>query len=148
VLQSPPSLWRYAPETRHEHEDDPTGAAHELMCDDASDATFEEFDRLTLVDYHSDEEPNEAGYSRQLTSLPQQQPSRPPSRPLVDPPLAASSQSSLLHDPYSLLSPLQRAIIVQLYNNSPLFPDGVPILTIFRGVNHTTGDKNKIPGIR
>ncbi|KAH9981193.1 hypothetical protein BGW80DRAFT_1268957 [Lactifluus volemus] len=117
VSQSPPSVQRHASEGNGP-EEDPTGGADEITWNDVSDATFEEFDRLALINRH-DEELNEAGLSRQPTSLPQQQPPRPPSRPSVDPLLTASSQPSLLQDPYSSLSPLQRAIMVQLYDNAP-----------------------------
>jgi hypothetical protein len=144
VSQSPPSVQRHTSEGNG-HEEDPTGGADELTWNDVSDATFEEFDRLALVNHHSDEELNEAGCSRQL---PQQQPPRPPSRPSVDPLLTASTQPSLLQDPYSSLSPLQRAIMVQLYDNAPLFPDGVSIFTVYRCVNCFTVHKCEISGIR
>ncbi|KAI0256803.1 hypothetical protein BJV78DRAFT_1278433 [Lactifluus subvellereus] len=146
VSQSLPSVQRHAPETRGDDEDHPTGTAQESARDDVSDTTFEEFDRLTLVD-HSDEEPNEEGMFRQLSSFSQQQPSRPPSRPPANSFLAASSPSSLLQDPYSSLSPLQREIMVQFYNNGPLFPDGVPIRAIYRGVNHSTVDGYEVSEI-
>jgi hypothetical protein len=146
VSQSPQSMQRHASEGNGP-EEDPTGGADEITWNDVSDATFEEFDRLALINHH-DEELNEAGLSRQPTSLPQQQPPRPPSRPSVDPLLTASSQPSLLQDPYSLLSPLQRAIMVQLYDNAPLFPDGVSIFTVYRCVNCFTVHKCEISEIR
>lgn len=121
MSQSPPSVQRHASEAR-EHEDDPTGIAQESARNDASDTTFGEFDRLTLVDYsdeehHSDEEYHSVEEYHSDEEL---------------------NEAGLLQDPYSTLSPLQREITVQLYNNAPLFPDGVPIRAIFHGVNHTT----------
>jgi hypothetical protein len=113
-------MQRHASEAR-EHEDDPTGIAQESAGNDTSDITFGEFDRLTLVDYsegyHSDEEYHSVEEYHSDEEL---------------------NEAGLLQDPYSTLSPLQREITVQFYNNAPLFPDGVPIRAIFQGVNQTT----------
>jgi len=80
---------------------------------------LEEIDRLTLVDSHPDEDQHklDSGTTHQ---------------PATNPLLETKNQTSLIQDPYSSLSPLQRDILIQIQENSPFFPDGVPIKALYR----------------
>lgn len=80
---------------------------------------LEEIDRLTLVDSHPDEDQHklDSGTTHQ---------------PAINPLLETNNQRSLIQDPYSSLSPLQRDILIQIQENAPFFPDGVPIKALYR----------------
>jgi len=109
--------------------------------------TLEEMDRLTLVDHDPDEGIIEI-LSDYQSSESGSLSSRPPSRPLslssTDPLLETYNRPSLLQDPYSLLSPLQRDILIQVQENTPFFPDGVPIQAMYRRVGLSTARELEI----
>jgi hypothetical protein len=46
--------------------------------------------------------------------------------------LATGHSPSLQEVPYPALSSLQREIMLQIQNHDALFPEGVPITTVFR----------------
>ncbi|KAI9509643.1 hypothetical protein F5148DRAFT_1186114 [Russula earlei] len=92
-----------------------------------------EIDRLTLLDHHSDEHLHNPEFVQE-PSLPSQSP------PLssTSPPLEANNLPSLLRDPYSALSSLQRDIIIKIQENAPLFPTGVPIKALYMRIGRST----------
>lgn len=106
-----------------------------------SDTSLEEFDGLTLVDYSIDDL-RELGFLQE-PSFPLQSSSRP--QPLsVNPPSEADNQPALILDPYPSLSLLQRDIIIQIHDNLPHFPGGVPIATIYRLIDRPTVGESDI----
>ena len=136
VLQSPPGT---QPGVTHLHTEIDKGTEDEEFGPDFFDTTFgeidlEEIDRLALVDDHRDEDQHkldsEAEVVHQPSLLPQS-----PSRPRSTSP---NNQASLLQDPYSSLSPLQRDILIQIQENAPFFPNGVPIRALYRRVGRST----------
>ncbi|KAH9063335.1 hypothetical protein EDB87DRAFT_170700 [Lactarius vividus] len=100
---------------------------------DASAAIMREFDELTLV---SDTANLSDEYTTELESQMSRRTLRLPSLPSSpmsgDDPLATDHRPSLRQDPYSVLTALQRDIILQIQNNNVLYPDGVPIRVVFR----------------
>lgn len=115
-------------------EDDSGLTVQELGPD--SDTTLEEIERLTLIDHHPDlYEPV------QQPSLPLQSLSRSSS---VDLPPETNNLPSLLQDPYSSLNPLQRDIIIRIQDNTPSFPDGVPIQAIHNCVGRSMVRESEI----
>jgi hypothetical protein len=106
-----------------------------------SDTSLEEFDGLSLVDY-SIEDLHELGFLQE-PSFPLQPPSLPQSLS-TDPPSEADNQPDLILDPYHSLSLLQRDIIIQIHDNRPHFPDGVPIATMYRLIDRPTVGESDI----
>jgi len=89
-------------------------------------AEFDELALFTNTGDHTNEHPSV------LESQAPRQPS-PPSSPMSGADvLATGNCPSLRQDPYSLLSALQRDIVLQIQNNDALYPDGVPIRVVFR----------------
>lgn len=100
-----------------------------------SDTALEEFDGLTLHDY-SIEDLHEVGFLQE-PSLPLQS-SWPRSLSTDPPPSEANNQPALILDPYSSLSLLQRDIIIQIHDNVPHFPGGVPTPAMYRLIDRPT----------
>lgn len=103
--------------------------AQEPARHDASAAIVKGFDELTLVtctssdeDWFELESPPRSPH-RQSPSL-----LHSSSLPRDNP----SHETSLRQDPYSALSSLQREVMLQIQNNGPFFPEGVPIRAVFR----------------
>jgi hypothetical protein len=105
--------------------------AQEPTRHDASAAIVKGFDELTLVTCTS----NLSDEDWFELESPPRSPRRKPSSP---PPSSSSSRDvpghrpSLRQDPYSTLSSLQREVMLQIQNNGPFFPEGVPIRAVFR----------------
>lgn len=106
------------------------------------DTTLEELDRLALVDYHTNEDLHDS-FQPPESSFPQVPP-RPPSSLSTDPPSESNDKPTLVLDPYSSLSLLQRDIIIQIHHNAPHFPDGIPITTMCRLVDRLTVSDSEI----
>lgn len=130
MLQSPPTPQRPAVQTEEEDEDYLTAQGSEADFD----TTLTGIDALTLVD--SDSSPELVPQSPPPPASPLSLSRVPPSE-TVDPP-------SLLQDPYSLLSPLQRDIIIQIQQSAPHFPNGVPIQVMYRRVGPSTTRESEI----
>lgn len=108
------------------------------------DTTLEELDRLTLVDYHTNEDLSGLDlFQPPEPSFPQSQ-SRPHSPLSTNSPSETNNQPTLVLDPYSSLSLLQRDIIIQIHHNAPHFPDGIPITTMCRLVDRLTAGESEI----
>jgi len=124
------------------------GTCGEEFEPDFFDTTFgeidvEEIDRLTLADNHTDEDQHSKVIHQPSGSLPQS-PSQPPSLSPTNPPLETNNQAYLLQDPYSSLSPLQRDILIQIQENAPFFPNGVPIRALYRRVGRSTDQYSEL----
>ena len=130
MLQSPPTPQRPAVQTDEEDEDYLTAQGSEADFN----TTLTGIDALTLVD--SDSSPELVPQSPLPPASPLSLPRVPPSE-TVDPP-------SLLQDPYSSLSPLQRDIIIQIQQSAPHFPNGVPIQVMYRRVGPSTTRESEI----
>jgi len=131
MLQSPPTPQQPAVETEDEDEDYLSAQGSEPDFD----TTLTGIDALTLVD--SDSEPE----------LVPQSPPPPESPPLSlsrVPPLETIVPPPLQQDPYSSLSPLQRDIIIQIQENAPHFPNGVPIEVMYRRTGRSTTRESEI----
>lgn len=105
--------------------------AQEPARHDASAAIVKGFDELTLVTCSSNDS-NEDWF--ELESPPRS-PRQQPSSPLHSSSLSRDDpgdRTSLRQDPYSTLSSLQREVMLQIQNNGPFFPEGVPIRAVFR----------------
>jgi hypothetical protein len=108
------------------------------------DTTLEELDKLTLVDFNTNEELNGPDLFQPPRSSTPRSPSRlPPSLP-TDAPSEMNNQPTLVLDPYSSLSLLQRDIIIQIHHNAPHFPDGIPIATMCKLVDRLTASEAEI----
>jgi len=133
MLQSPPTPQRPAVQTEDEDEDYVTAQGSEAEFN----TTLTGIDALTLVDSDSEPElvprspPPPESPSLSLSS------SRVPPSETFDPP-------SLLQDPYSSLSPLQRDIIIQIQESAPHFPNGVPIQVMYRRIGPSTTRESEI----
>jgi hypothetical protein len=132
-------MQRRATQTNSRAED--TFATQESGLD--PDATLEELERLALVDYHTNEDLHELDMLQPPESSFPQSPSRPPSLS-TGPPSETNNQPTLVLDPYSSLSLLQRDIIIQTHHNAPHFPDGIPITTMCRLVDRLTASESEI----
>ncbi len=108
------------------------------------DTTLDGLDRLTLVDHHTNEDLHGQDFFRPPEPSFPQSPSRPPSSLPTDPPSETGNEPTLVLDPYSSLSPLQRDIIIQIHHNAPHFPDGIPIKTMCRLVDRITVSESEI----
>ena len=139
-MLSPPDLQLRASQTNSRAEDVPTTQDRGLD----PDTTLEELDRLTLVDYHTNEDLNEPGLFQPLRSSTPRSPSLPPSSLSTEPQSETNNQPTLVLDPYSSLSLLQRDIIIQIHHNAPHFPDGIPIATMYRLVDRLTASDSEI----
>ena len=126
MLQSPLTPQRPAAQTEEEDEDYLTAQGSEADFN----TTLTGIDALTLVD--SDSEPE---------LVPQ---SPPPLSSSRVPPLETINPPSLLQDPYSSLSPLQRDIIIQIQESAPHFPNGVPIQVMYRRIGPSTTRESEI----
>jgi hypothetical protein len=134
--QSPPNMQQRGTQTDSRAEDILTTQESELD----SDTTLEELDNLTLVDYHTNEDLNGPDLFQPPGSSFPQSPSRPLSSLSIDPPSETNNRPTLVLDPYSSLSLLQRDIIIQIHHNAPLFPDGIPITTMCRLVDRLASE--------
>ena len=130
MLQSPPTQQRPAVQ-EEEDEDYLTAQGSEPDFD----TTLTGIDALTLVD--SDSEPELVPQSPPPPESPPLSSSRVPPLETVDPP-------SLLQDPYSSLSPLQRDIIIQIQESAHHFPNGVPIQVMYRRIGPSTTRESEI----
>lgn len=141
VAQSPPRMQRSATQTnrRAEASAEDTFTIENLRLD--SDTALEEFDGLTLVDY-STEDLHELGFLQQ-PPLPLQSPPQPRSLS-TDPPSEANDPPAFILDPYSSLSLLQRDIIIQIHDNVPHFPGGVPTPVMYRLIDRPTVGESEI----
>lgn len=106
------------------------------------DTTLEKLDRLALVDYHTNEDLHELLQPSKSSFPPS--PSRPPTSLSTDTPSETDKQPTLVLDPYSSLSLLQRDIIIQIHHNAPHFPDGIPITIMCRLVDRLTTGESEI----
>jgi len=103
--------------------------AQEPTRHDASAAIVKGFDELTLVACTSNLSDEDWFELESPPRSPRRQPSPPSSSlPRDDP----GHRTSLRQDPYSALSSLQREVMLQIQNNGPFFPEGVPIRAVFR----------------
>jgi hypothetical protein len=107
------------------------------------DTTLEELDRLALVDYTDQDLRGLDSFQPPESSFPQS-PFRPPSSLSIDAPSETNNQPTLVLDPYSSLSLLQRDIIIQIHHNAPHFPDGIPITTMCRLVDRLIASESEI----
>jgi hypothetical protein len=119
MLQSPSTPQRPDVETEDEDDDYLTAQGSEPDFD----ATLTGIDALTLVG--SDSEP-------ELVPQSPPPPESPPSSSSRVPPLETIDPPPLQQDPYSSLSPLQRDIIIQIWESAPHYPNGVPIEVMSR----------------
>ena len=108
------------------------------------DTTLEELERLALVDYHTNEDLHELDKLQPSKSSFPPSPSRPPSSLSTGPPSETNNQPTLVLDPYSSLSLLQRDVIIQTHHNAPHFPDGIPITTMCRLADRLTASESEI----
>jgi len=131
MLQSPPTPQRPAAQTEEEDEDYLTAQGSEANFN----TTLTGIDALTLVD--SDSEP-------ELVPRSPPPPESPPLSSSRVPPLQTIEPPSLLQDPYSSLSPLQRDIIIQIQESAPHFPNGVPIQVMYRRIGPSTTRESEI----
>jgi hypothetical protein len=116
-----------ATQTNSRTEDTPT--TQELGLE--IDTTLEGLDVLALADFPTNEDLHDLGFPPQ-PSFPLQSPSPPPSSSSTDSPSEEDNEPALILDPYSSLSLLQRDILIQIHDNVPHFPNGVPIATMYR----------------
>jgi hypothetical protein len=140
VSQSPPSTQQRATQTSSRTEDALTQNLGHLGLD--LDTALETLEGLTLNEY-SIEDLNELGILQEPSFTPQSPP-RPPSLLPTDPPSEADNQPTLILDPYSSLTSLQRDIIIQIHDNVPHFPDGVHITVMYRLVGGPTVGQSEI----
>lgn len=141
MSQSPPSTQDRATQTNSRSQDALTQNLGHLGLD--FDTPSEALEGLTLNEY-SIEDLNELGFLQEPSST-LQSPPRPPSSLSTDPPSEADNQPTLILDPYSSLTSLQRDIIIQIHDNVPHhFPDGVPIAAMYRLVGGPTIGQSEI----
>jgi len=131
MLQFPPTPQRPAVETDDEGDDYLTAQGSEPDFD----TTLTGIDALTLVG--SDSEPELVPQSPPPPESPPSSLSRVPPLETVDPP-------SLQQDPYSSLSPLQRDIVIQIQENAPHCPNGVPIEVMYRRTGRSATRESEI----
>ncbi|KAN0140732.1 hypothetical protein V8E53_001176 [Lactarius tabidus] len=105
--------------------------AQEPTRHDASAAIVKRFNELTLSTHTSNLSDEDWFELESPPPSPRRKPSSPSpsSSPSRDDP---DHRPSLRQDPYSTLSSLQREVMLQIQNNGPFFPEGVPIRAVFR----------------
>ena len=140
MSQSPPSTQHRATQTNSRSEGALTQNLGHLGLD--FDTTLEALEGLTLNEY-SIEDLNELGFLQE-PPFTRQSPPQSPSLLSIDPPSEADNQPTLILDPYSSLTSLQRDIIIQIHDNAPHYPDGVPIPAMYRLVGGPTVGQSEI----